>query len=94
MRKCTPSNPANIPRPAADARKVHKYKKLAAQYAVPLVVAVGAHRFTVVTLEHLDDVLTGLPAPKMTFQFNADDPFIGAQTVNMGPYRPGIGLAT
>jgi hypothetical protein len=51
--------------------KVRKYKSLAARYEVPLIVAVGAHRFTGVTLQQLDDVLTGLPAPKITFQFNA-----------------------
>jgi hypothetical protein len=46
--------------------KVRKYKSLAARYEVPLIVAVGAHRFTGVTLQQLDDVLTGLPAPKIT----------------------------
>jgi hypothetical protein len=65
--------------------KVRKYRSLAEQYAVPLIVAVGAHRFTGVTLEHLDDVLNGLPAPRVTFQFNAGDPFIGEQTVSMAP---------
>jgi hypothetical protein len=65
--------------------KVRKYKGLATQYAVPLIVAVGAHRFTGVTLAHLDDTLTGLPAPKITFQFNAGDPHIGTQTVNLAP---------
>lgn len=68
--------------------KVRKYKRLAAQYRLPLIVAVGAHRFTGVTLEQLDDRLTGLPAPKITFQFNAGDPHIGTQTVNMGPIAP------
>jgi hypothetical protein len=68
--------------------KVRKYKGLAAQYAVPLIVAVGAHRFTGVTLEHLDDTLTGLPAPKITLQFNAGDPFIGEQQVNLAPIPP------
>jgi hypothetical protein len=65
--------------------KARKYRGLAAQYDVPLVVAVGAHRFTGVALGHLDDVLTGLPAPKMTFQFSEGDPFIGSQTVNWAP---------
>ena len=68
--------------------KVRKYKNLAARYEVPLIVAVGAHRFTGVTLQQLDDMLTGLPAPKITFQFNAGDPFIGQQTVNMAPVPP------
>jgi hypothetical protein len=68
--------------------KGRKYKSLAARYEVPLIVAVGAHRFTGVTLQQLDDVLTGLRAPKITFQFNAGDPFIGRQTVNMAPVPP------
>ena len=28
------------------------------------------------------------PAPKITFQFNAGDPFIGQQTVNLAPVPP------
>jgi hypothetical protein len=68
--------------------KARKYRKLAEQYAVPLIVAVGAHRFTGVTLDQLDDVLNGLPAPRIIFQFNAGDPFIGEQTVNMAPVPP------
>lgn len=68
--------------------KVRKYRSLAEHYAVPLIVAVGAHRFTGVTLEHLDDVLNGLPAPKMTFQFNAGDLFMGTQTVTLAPVAP------
>lgn len=55
--------------------KAGKYSGLAEEYAVPLVVAVGARRFTGVTLGHLDDVLKGLPAPKITFQFDAGDPY-------------------
>lgn len=47
-----------------------------------------AHRFTGVTLDHLDDVLSGLPAPKLTFQFSPGDPFIGRQAVNMAPIPP------
>jgi len=65
--------------------KVRKYRALAEQYAVPLIVAVGAHRFTGVTVTHLDDALTGSPAPKITFQFDASDPYIGTQTVNLAP---------
>jgi|SRR5579872_4095932 len=65
--------------------KARKYRKLAAQYDVPLIVAVGAHHFTGVTLQQLDDVLSGLPAPKITFQFNAGDPLIGEETVKYGP---------
>jgi hypothetical protein len=68
--------------------KVHTYRGLAEAYGVPLIVAVGAHRFTGVTLEHVKDMLTGLPAPKITFQFDAGDPYIGEQTVTAAPVPP------
>ena len=68
--------------------KVRSYKKLAEAYDVPLMVAVGAHRFTGVTLEHVRDVLTGLPAPKITLQFDASDPYIGGQILTMAPVPP------
>jgi hypothetical protein len=68
--------------------KARSYRTIAERHGVPLVVAVGAHRFTGVTLGHVDDMLTGLPAPKITFQFNAGDPYIGEQTVNMAPVPP------
>jgi hypothetical protein len=45
-------------------------------------VAVGAHRFTGVTLEHLDNLLAGTPTT--TFQFNPGDTWIGESTVNLG----------
>ncbi|KWX03235.1 hypothetical protein LI90_4286 [Carbonactinospora thermoautotrophica] len=61
--------------------KIAKYRELAATYEVPLVVAVGAHRFTGVGLEELDDLLAGRQT--ITFQFNAGDPFIGEQTVQL-----------
>jgi hypothetical protein len=62
--------------------KVRKYAGLAGALDVPLLVAVGVHRFTGVTLEHLDNLLTG--APTLTFQFNLGDPWIGESTVNPG----------
>lgn len=68
--------------------KVRSYRDLAEAYEVPLVVAVGAHRLTGVTLQHIDDMLTGLPSPKITFQFNAGDPHIGEQTVSLVPVPP------
>jgi hypothetical protein len=68
--------------------KVRAYSRLADMYDVPLVVAVGAHRFTGVTLQHVDDILTGLDAPKITFQFGAGDPYIGEQTVRWAPIPP------
>jgi hypothetical protein len=68
--------------------KVRTYRRLATSRGVPLIVAVGAHRFTGVTLALIDDILTGLPAPKITLQFNAGDPYIGEQTVNWAPIPP------
>ena len=68
--------------------KVRKYRALAGQHAVPLIVAAGAHRFTGVTLANLDDVLAGSPAPKLTFQFDTGDPWIGTQTVSLAPVPP------
>jgi hypothetical protein len=65
--------------------KVSKYRELADAYGVPLIVAVGAHRFTGVTLQHVKDTITGLPAPKMTFQFSPGDAYIGEQKVTMAP---------
>jgi hypothetical protein len=62
--------------------KTRTYRSLAAANGVPLVVAVGAHRFTGVTLADVDDVLRGLAAPKVKFQFDAGDPYRGSpQTV-------------
>jgi hypothetical protein len=68
--------------------KAHTYRGVAEKYAIPLIVAVGAHRFTGVTLQHVQDILTGLPAPKITLQFNWGDPYIGEQTVHPGLVLP------
>lgn len=62
--------------------KVRKYGGLADALGIPLLVAVGAHRFTGVTLEHLDNLLAGTPTT--TFQFNPGDTWIGESTVNLG----------
>lgn len=48
----------------------------------------GAHRFTGVRLEHLDDLLSGLSAPKTTFQFNLGDPYIGKHIVKLAAIPP------
>ncbi|MBQ0896257.1 hypothetical protein KBX37_24720 [Micromonospora sp. U56] len=65
---------------AADA-KVSRYAAIAERYEVPLVVAVGAHRFTRVDLSDVDDLLAG--APTISFQFNPGDTFIGSTTINL-----------
>jgi hypothetical protein len=65
---------------AVDA-KVRRYAALASARSVPLVVAVGAHRFTRVDLDDVDDLLAG--SATMSFQFNIGDTFIGENTVNL-----------
>ena len=62
--------------------KVHKYRALADHYDVPLVVAVGAHRFTGVDRSDVDRLLAG--EPTVTFQFNLGDTFIGKHQFNPG----------
>jgi hypothetical protein len=70
-------------------KKVAKYRDLAAARRVPLVVAVGAHRFTGVTLETLDVALQGCESPGFTLQFNLGDTYLGGeQTVQLGPVAP------
>jgi hypothetical protein len=68
--------------------KVRAYRDLADVYQVPLIVAVGAHRFTGVTLDHVRDMITGLAAPKFTFQFDYGDPYIGGQSMTLAPVPP------
>jgi hypothetical protein len=69
--------------------KVRKYGGLADALDVPLLVAVGAHPFTGVTLEHLDTLLAGTPTTM--FQFNLGDAWIGEETVDLGrPDRWGM----
>ncbi len=70
------------------AGKARTYRRLAEDHGVPLIVAVGASRFTGVTLEDIDDILHGLDAPKVRFQFDAGDPYIGSQNVSWAPAPP------
>ncbi|GLY97446.1 hypothetical protein [Actinoplanes sp. NBRC 103695] len=62
--------------------KVRRYRALADHYDVPLVVAVGAHRFTGVDLSDVDRLLAG--EPTVTFQFNLGDTFIGKHQFDPG----------
>jgi hypothetical protein len=63
-------------------KKVTKYRHLADDLGVPLVVAVGAHRFTGVDLGNLDDLLAGRAAANI--QFGAGDISVGKSiTVDM-----------
>ncbi|GAA2030948.1 hypothetical protein GCM10009839_33510 [Catenulispora yoronensis] len=70
------------------ADKVSKYRQLADRYGLPLAIAVGAHKFTGVTLETVDYALNGAEAPMITMQFGAGDTHIGDVTVQMGPVKP------
>ncbi|WP_214111404.1 hypothetical protein [Acrocarpospora catenulata] len=55
--------------------KINKYRQLVNSHDLPLVVAVGAHPFTGLGLEELDDLLHGQSV--ITFQFKAGDTHIG-----------------
>jgi hypothetical protein len=61
--------------------KVRKYAQIADACDVPLVVAIGAHRFTGVDLSNLDDLLLGRAT--IQFQFNIGDAFIGSQDISL-----------
>ncbi|WP_147268416.1 hypothetical protein [Spongiactinospora rosea] len=58
--------------------KISKYRRIVDEHDLPLVVAVGAHPFTGLTLRELDDFLAG--EMSMTFQFNIGDGYIGSST--------------
>ncbi|GAA1922848.1 hypothetical protein [Streptantibioticus ferralitis] len=55
--------------------KAKKYRTLQQETGLPLVAAIGAHRFTGLGLEQLDNLLAGNPT--MTLQFNAGDAYLG-----------------
>jgi len=75
------AGPVNASRLArAVEEKVAKYTGLADRHGVPLVVAVGSHRFTSVDLDDLDALLSG--DPTISFHFNIGDGFIGTKSVN------------
>lgn len=73
-----PSSMAGIvsARPLANGidEKVSKYRELADEAGLPLIVAAGAHKFTGLGVQQLDDLLSG--ASTMTVQFNYGDSFI------------------
>lgn len=68
--------------------KVRKYRTLADDYGVPLVVAVGAHKFTGLSLEEVDHLINGADAPVITFQFNAGDQMVSSRPIPWGPVAP------
>ena len=68
--------------------KVRKYTALAEAYEVPLVVAVGAHKFTGVSLSNVDDLINGSDAPTINIQFGAGDVAVSSEPMTLGPVAP------
>jgi hypothetical protein len=69
--------------------KVSKYQALARSRDIPLIVAVGSHKFTGVTLDTVDRALQGSEAPVITMQFDFGDTFIAPPTtVEWKPVEP------
>jgi hypothetical protein len=68
--------------------KVRKYKALAEVYEVPLVVAVGAHKFTGVSLSSVDNLISGSEAPVVNIQFGAGDGPVTSGPMTWGPVAP------
>lgn len=84
-----PSNMAGVvsaqPVAAGIAKKVSKYRALAQEAGLPLIVAAGADRFTGLQLQHLDDLLQGVVA--ISVQFDFGDSFIH-HPVEIDPFNP------
>lgn len=66
-------------------KKVCKYRTLAKEAGLPLIVAAGADKFTGLQLQQLDDLLKG--APTLSVQFNFGDSFIH-HPVEVDPFNP------
>ncbi|QKW47917.1 hypothetical protein [Streptomyces microflavus] len=84
-----PSNLAGVisaqPVAAGIQKKISKYRALAEEAGVPLIVAVGADKFTGLEVQHFDDLLRG--APTLSVQFNFGDSFIH-KPVDIDPFNP------
>ncbi|MFJ4013960.1 hypothetical protein [Streptomyces sp. NPDC090026] len=84
-----PSNMAGVvsaqPLTARIAQKVSKYRTLAREAGLPLIVAAGADRFTGLQLQHLDDLLQGVAT--ISVQFDFGDSFIH-HPVEVDPSNP------
>lgn len=66
-------------------RKVSKYRALAREAGLPLIVAAGAHKFTGLQVQQLDDLLKG--SPTLSVQFDFGDSFIH-HPVEIDPLNP------
>ncbi|MEV7817760.1 hypothetical protein AB0P05_45245 [Streptomyces flaveolus] len=84
-----PSNIAGVvsarPVAAGIEKKISKYRALAQEAGLPLIVAAGAHKFTGVQVQQLDDLLAG--ASRVSMQFNFGDTFLH-QPVEIDPLNP------
>ncbi|GAA0611987.1 hypothetical protein [Streptomyces crystallinus] len=65
--------------------KLHKYRDLAQEASLPLILAAGSHRFTGLTVRHFDDLLSG--ANTVSVQFGYGDTFIHPP-IEVQPGRP------
>ncbi|MER6677769.1 hypothetical protein [Streptomyces sp. NPDC000983] len=66
-------------------KKVSKYRALAQETELPLIIAAGADKFTGLEVQHLDDLLRG--APTLSMQFNFGDSFIH-HPIEIDPSNP------
>lgn len=84
-----PSNLAGVvsaqPVTAGIAKKVGKYRALAQETGLPLIVAAGADKFTGLQLRHLDDLLEGIAT--ISLQFDFGDSFIH-HPLEVDPFNP------
>ncbi|MFD9721032.1 hypothetical protein [Streptomyces sp. NPDC059076] len=84
-----PSNIAGVvsaePVAARIEAKVSKYRAIALEAGLPLIVAAGADKFTGLEVQHLDDLLAG--AATVSVQFNYGDSFIH-HPIGMDPFNP------
>ncbi|MGW8767844.1 hypothetical protein ACWGN5_35770 [Streptomyces sp. NPDC055815] len=84
-----PSNMAGVvsaqPVTAGIEKKVSKYRALAQEAGLPLIVAAGADKFTGLQLQHFDDLLQGVAT--LSVQFNFGDSFIH-HPVEVDPFNP------
>lgn len=84
-----PSNMAGVvsarPVAAGIAKKVSKYRALAQESGLPLIVAAGAHKFTGLQVQQLDDLLTGTST--LSVQLSFGDTFVH-HPVEVDPFNP------
>ncbi|MFD4576745.1 hypothetical protein ACFWNK_30815 [Streptomyces sp. NPDC058417] len=66
-------------------RKVGKYRALAREAGLPLIVAAGADKFTGLQIQHFDDLLQGVAT--ISVQFDFGDSFIH-HPVEVDPFNP------